>query len=229
MTEGLTNNTKAAQGVYFSHHHLTQLPIFPEREKWTLLVSPSVTKWLQRSKKCLVFHANVRCLLDHLSKTASSEPRNRSRHSTGNDSVHLEAFSVETLAPDYWFVLCCCCPVAKSCLTLWLHGLQHARLPCPSVSTGVCSNSCPSSWWRYPTISSSVIPFSFCPQSFPASGSFPMSQLFTSSDQSIGASASALVLPINIQSWFPLGLTGLIFLLSKGLWIVFSSTRVGKH
>ena len=98
--------------------------------------------------------------------------------------------------------------------SLWPHGLQHARLPCPSLSPGVSSNSRPLSWWHHPTISSSAAPFSFCPQSFPASGSIPMSWLFASGGQSIGASAS--VLPINIQGWFPLGLTGLISLLSKG-------------
>ena len=97
------------------------------------------------------------------------------------------------------------------------HGLQHGRLPCSSVSPGVCSKSCPSSWWCHPTISSSVVPFSFCLQSFPASESFLMSWLFASDDQSIGASASASVLPMNIQGWFPLGWTGLISLLSKGL------------
>ena len=86
------------------------------------------------------------------------------------------------------------------------HGLQHARLPCPSPSPGACSNSCLLSWWCHPTISFSVFPFSSCLQSFPASGSFPMSQLFASGGQSIGASASASVLPKNIQDWFPLGL-----------------------
>ena len=96
------------------------------------------------------------------------------------------------------------------------HGLQHARLPCPSLSPRVCSNSCPLSQWCHPTISSSVVPFSSCPQSFPASGSFPMSQLFPSGGQSIGASASTSVLPMNIQGWFPLGWSGLISLLSKG-------------
>ena len=84
------------------------------------------------------------------------------------------------------------------------HGLQLARLPCPSPSPGVCSNSCPFSWWCHPTISSSFVPFSFCLQSFPASGSFPMSQLFASDGQSIGASPSVSVLPMNIQDWFPL-------------------------
>ena len=101
--------------------------------------------------------------------------------------------------------------------SLWPHGLQHARLPCPSPSPGVCLNS-------YPTISSSVIPFSSCPQSFPASGSFPVSQLFISGGQRIGVSVSASVLPMNIQGWFPLGWTGLISLLSEGLSRVFSTT-----
>ena len=94
--------------------------------------------------------------------------------------------------------------------SLWPHGLQHARLPCLSLCRRVCSNSCPSSWWCHPTISSSVTPFSSRLQSFPASGSFPMSWLFAWGGRVIGASASASVLPINIQGWFPLGLTGLI-------------------
>ena len=106
-------------------------------------------------------------------------------------------------------------------------GLQHARLPCPSPNPGACSNSCPSSRWCHPTISSSVVPFSSCLQSFPASGSFPMSQFFTSGSQSIRASAS--VLPVNIQDWSPLELTGFISLQSKGLSRVFSNTTVQKH
>ena len=109
------------------------------------------------------------------------------------------------------------------------HGLQHTRLPCPLPTPGACSNSCPSSQWCHPTISHSVVPFSFCLQSFPASGVFPMSQLFRSGSQSIGASASASVLPMNIQDWFPLGWTGEISLQSKGLSRVFSHTRVLKH
>ena len=109
------------------------------------------------------------------------------------------------------------------------HGMQHARPPCPSPAPRVYSNSCPLSWWCHPTISSSVIPFFSCFQSFPASGSFPMSQLFASDGQSIRASASASVLPMNIHGWFPLGLTGLISLQSKGLPRVFSSTTVQKH
>ena len=113
--------------------------------------------------------------------------------------------------------------------SLQLHELQHVRLLYPSLSPGVCSDSHQLTWWCHPTISSSAVPFSSCLKSFPASGSFPMSQLFTSGGQSIGASTSASVLPINIQSWFPLGLTGLISLQSKGLWRVFSSTTVWKH
>ena len=104
---------------------------------------------------------------------------------------------------------------------LWTHGLQHTRLPCPSLSPKICSNSSPLTWWCCPTISSSVNPFSSCPQSFPASGSFSMNQLFASGGQSIGNLAS--VLPVNIQSWFLLGLTGLISFLSKGLSTVFST------
>ena len=124
-------------------------------------------------------------------------------------------------------------PVQFSCSvvsdSLRPHGLQHTRPPCPSPTPGIYSNSCPLSWWWDPTISSSVISFSSCVQSFPASGSFPMSQFFTSCGQTIGASALASVLPMNIQGWFPLGLTGLIPLQSKGLSRVFSNTTVQKH
>ena len=127
------------------------------------------------------------------------------------------------------------------------HGLQCTRLPCPSLSPRVCSNSCPLSWWCHLTISSSVVPFSSYPQSFLASGSFPISQLFTSGGQRIGASASASVLPMTIlsmtsasasvlqhqsnpiQGWFPLGLTGLISLQSKGRSRVFSSITIWKY
>ena len=113
--------------------------------------------------------------------------------------------------------------------SLWPHELQHARPPCPSPIPGVHPNSCPSSRWCHPAISSSVVPFSSCPQSLPASGSFPMSQLFAWGSQSIGVSASASVLPMNTQDWSPLGWTGLISLQSKGLSRVFSSTTVQKH
>ena len=108
------------------------------------------------------------------------------------------------------------------------HGLQHTRLSCPSPTPGACSNSCPLSWWCHPTISSSVVPFSSL-QSFPASGSFLMSQLFPSGAQSFRASTSGSVLPVNIQDWFTFRLTGLIFLLSKGLSRVFSNTTAQKH
>ena len=108
------------------------------------------------------------------------------------------------------------------------HGLQHTRLPCPSPNSETCSNSCPLSRWCHPTILSCVVPFSSCPQSFPALRSFP-SRLFASGGQSTGALASPSVLPMNIQGWFPLGLTGLISLLSKGLLRVFSNTTVQKH
>ena len=109
------------------------------------------------------------------------------------------------------------------------HGLQHTRPPCPSPTPGVYSNSCPWSWWCHSTISSSVVPFSSHLQSFPESGSFPMSQFFTSGSQSIGVSASTSVLSMNIQDWFPLGWTDWISLQSKGLSRVFSNTTVQKQ
>ena len=121
-----------------------------------------------------------------------------------------------------------CGPVQLSCSvmsdSLWPHGLQHARPPCPSPTPGVHPNSCPLSHWCHPTISSSVIPFSSCPQSFPASGSFQVSQFFASGGQSIEVSASASVLPMNIQDWSPLGWTGWISLQSKGLSRVFPNS-----
>ena len=113
--------------------------------------------------------------------------------------------------------------------SLWPHGLQHARPLCPSPTPRVYSDSCPLSRWCHPTISSSVIPFCSRVQSFPASGSFPMSQVFTSGGQSIGVSASVSVLPMNIQDWFPLGWTGWISLQSKGLSRIFSNTTVQKQ
>ena len=122
-----------------------------------------------------------------------------------------------------------CCSITQSCLTLWLRELQHARLPCPSPCPGICSNPCPLSWWCHPTISSSVYPFSSHLQSFPASGSFQLSQFSVSGGKSIGVSASASVLPMNIQDWFPLGWTGWISLQSKGLSRVFCNTTVQKH
>ena len=113
--------------------------------------------------------------------------------------------------------------------SLWPYGLQHARPPSPSPTPGVYSNSCSLSQWCHPTISSSVIPCSSCPQSFPTSGSFQISQFFTSGDQSIGVSASTSVLPMNTQDWSPLAWTGWISLQSKGLSRAFSNTTVQKH
>ena len=112
--------------------------------------------------------------------------------------------------------------------SLWPHELQHARPPWPSPTPRVHPNPCPLSWWCHPTILSSVVPFSL-PQSFPASGSFQMSQLFASGGQSIGVSASTSVLPMNTKDWSPLGWTGWISLQSKGLSRVFSNTTVQKH
>ena len=130
----------------------------------------------------------------------------------------MKVFSVQSQSLKTGF----CCSVAQLCLNLQSHGLQHTRLPCPSQSPGTCSNSHPSSQWCHPTIilCHPVICFSF-PQCFLESGSFPKSRLFGWGGQSVGASASASVLPMNIQDWFPLGLTGLISLLYKALSRVF--------
>ena len=130
------------------------------------------------------------------------------------------------MAIGTWLLLFSCSVMSDS---LRPHGLQHARLPYPLLSPRVCSDSCPSSQWCHPTISSFVTSYSSCPQSFPASGSFPMSQFFASGGQRIAASALASVFPMSIRGRFPLGLTGLISLLSKGLSRVFSSTTIGKH
>ena len=121
--------------------------------------------------------------------------------------------------------------VARSCPTLCdpMDCMQHARLPCPSPTPEACSSSCPLCWWYHPTFSSSVVPFSSCLQTFPASGSFPKSQFFTSGGQNIRVSASASVFSMNIQDLFPLGWTGWISLQSKGLSRAFSNTTVQKH
>ena len=139
--------------------------------------------------------------------------------------LQLQNSNLSKASSDFYVVV----QLLSLYLTLWSHGLQYARLPCPSPSPGACSNSSPLSQWCHPTISSSVIPFSSCFQSFPASGSFPMSWLFASDGQSIGVSDSALVHPTTIQDWFPLGLTGLISLLFTELLRVFSNTTVQKH
>ena len=153
-------------------------------------------------------------------QTNKTTSRRREKSTVQNAAQQKNAVRTETIPlgpiPLGQMQVTHCCSVAQSCPTLWPHRLQLARLPYPSPSPRAWSNSCPSNQWCHPTISSSVIPFSSCLQSFPASGSFLMSCPFTAGDQIIGASASVSVLPVNIQDWFPLGLTGLISLLSKG-------------
>ena len=139
----------------------------------------------------------------------------------------------DELGDWHWYIYTMISSVQFSCSvmsnSLQPHGLQHTRLPCPSPTPGVYSNSCPLSRWCHPTISSSVVPFSSRLQSFQASRSLPMSQFVTSGGQSIGASVSASVLPMNIQDWFPLGWTGWISLQSNRLSKVFFHTTVQKH
>ena len=153
----------------------------------------------------------------------------------GEYRVTVNRYSISFGVDENTLNICCCndcaqfSSVAQLCPTLQPYGLQHARPPCPSPTPGVYSNSWLLSWWCHPTISSSVVPFSSCLQSFPASGSFLMSHFFASGGQSIGFSASASVLPVNIQDWFPLGWTGLISLQSKGLSRVFFNTTVQNH
>ena len=139
----------------------------------------------------------------------------------GSDTCNFNCFSVQFSSVHF--------SLSVMSDSLWPHESQHARPPCPSPTPGVYSNSHPSSRWCHPGISSSVVPFSSCPQSLPASGSFSMSQLFTWGGQSIGVSALASVFPKNTQDWFPLELTGCISLQSKGLSRVFSNTTVQKH
>ena len=151
----------------------------------------------------------------------------------------LKLMSIESVMPSNHLIFCCLfsfCPPSFAASGSFpmsqlfaAHGLQHTRLACPLLSLRVCSNSYSLSRWCHPSISSSVTSFSSCLQSFLASGSFPISWLFTSSGQNIGASASASDLPVNIQGWLPLGLISLISLLSKELSTVFSSTTVQKH
>ena len=144
---------------------------------------------------------------------------------TSPSSLHLVARWTHLLQAR--FLPLCCFSVTWLCLTLCNLMKQHTRLPCPSLFPRAYSNSCPLSWWCHPTILFFVIPFPSCLQSFPASGSFLMSRLFVSGGQTTGASAS--VVPMNIRGWFPLGLTALIFLQSKGLSRVFSNTTAQKH
>ena len=144
---------------------------------------------------------------------------------TGERRADLLRWSQKLGRIGRWHWLCC--SVAQLCLTLC--NPVGSRLSCPSPCPRTCSNSCPLSWWCHPTFSSFVIPFSSCLQSFPASGSLLISWFFASGGQIIGASASASVLPMNIQDWFPLGWTGWISLNSKGLSRVFSNTTAQKH
>ena len=152
--------------------------------------------------------------------------------------MNLIAYHIDNLGKKKWiwvtFVdgIMIAYPSVQSLIisdSLRCHGLQHARLLCPSPTPRTYSSSCPLSWWCHPTISSSVVPFSSRLQSFPASGFFPVSQFFASGGQSIGVSVSASVLPMNIQDWFPLGCTGWISLKSKGISGVFSNTPVQKY
>ena len=138
--------------------------------------------------------------------------------------------SIELVMPSNHIILASLVQFSRSVLSnsLQPHESQHIRPSCPSPTPRIYPNSCPSSWWCHPAISSSVVPFS-CPQSLPASGSFPMNQPFASGGQSTGVSASASVLPVNTQDWSPLGWTGWISLQSKGLSRVFSNTTVQKH
>ena len=145
-------------------------------------------------------------------------------------SLHLQCYLI---VMTLYYMECKLSSVQFSCSvisdSLWPHGLQHTTPPCPSPTPGIYSNSCPLSQWCHPTVSSSVVPFSSCLQSFPVSGSFQVSQLFASGGQIIGVSASKSVLPMNIQDWFPLGWTGRISLQSKGSSRVFSNTTLQKH
>ena len=143
--------------------------------------------------------------------------------------LHIFHLPLNICASLFSSFQCCYCSVAQWLLTLCDPMICSVPATSPSLSPRVCSHSCPLSQWCHPTISSSVVPFSSCFQSFPGSGSFPMSQFFASGGQIIGASPSASVLQMNIQGWFPLGLTGLISLKSKRLSRVFSNTTVQKH
>ena len=143
--------------------------------------------------------------------------------------ISYSKFSLHSIFPFLWHFSSVQFSGSVVSNSLRSHESQHTRPPCPSPTPGVHSNSCPSSWWCHPPISSSVVPFSSCPQSLPASESFPVSQLFTSGGQSIGVSALASVLPVNTQDQSPSEWIGWISLQSKGLSRVFSSTTVQKH
>ena len=180
----------------------------------------SLNSWSWGKKECLIL-----CLLSMWLSPYVRElmlwKKNRVRIFSGNHNT------VTWVYKELCCCCCCCCLVAKLCPTLC--DPMDSKFPCPSPSSGVSSNSCPLSQWCQPTISSSVTPFFSHLHSFPASRAFPVSWLLTSDSQIIGASALASVLPVNIQGWFPFGLTGLISLQTKGLSGVFSNTIVQKH
>ena len=189
---------------------------------------PYQDTWSETSKKQIQHDfyplesivSNFFKIIAHKFRSKKAEPRNL------QEQIRIIRFLKWYLSKFF----CYCCSVAQSCPTL-CHPMDCSMPGFPVLYhlPGVCSNACPLNWWHHPTISSPVIPFSTCLQSFPASDSFPVSQLFAPSGQCIGASPSALILPMSIQGWFPLGLTGLIYLQSKGLSRVFSSTAARKQ
>ena len=176
-----------------------------------------------------LFHGWILTNLKEEYQSFSKFSKNRSRENTSNfilwDQYHIDTEAIQKYVWNLSSVQFSSSVMSDS---LWPHGLQHTRLPCPSPTPEAWSNSCPSSRWCHPIISSSVSPFSWL-QSFPASGSFSASPFFASGGQSTGVSASTSVLLMNILDWFPLELTGWIALLSKGLSRVFSNTTVQKH
>ena len=181
-----------------------------------------------------VQHTRIPCPSLSPGVCSNSCPLNWWWHPTISSSVSTFSFCPQSFPASGSFPMSCLFPsVQFSCSvvseSLRPHGLQHPRLGCTSPTPGTCSNSCPLSWWCHPTISSSVVPFSCCPQSFLALGSFPMSQFFASGGQSIGVSALVSVLPMNILDWCPLESVGFISLQSKGFSRVFSSTTIQKH
>ena len=209
-----------------------------DREAWHAVVyevSKSQTQLSNWTELNTVFHHH--CANLHFQQQCKRVPFSphsllRLLYADSSDDGHFELCKVishgrfrKTKAPKYSLQLSSV-PSNSSVVSdyLWPHGLQYIRPPCPSPNPGVYPNSCPLSQWSHPTISSSVIPFSSCLQSFPASWSFRMSQIFASGGQSIGVSASTSVLPMNTQEWFPLGWTGFFSLQSKGLLRVFSTT-----
>ena len=171
------------------------------------MLSRSVITFLPRSKCLLIswLHSPSAVILEPKEIKSVSIVSPSMCHELMGLNAMILVFWMLSFKPAFSLSSFSCSVMANS---LWPHGLQHRRLPCPSLSPGVCSSLYPLSQWCHPTISSSVIPFSSCLQSFPASGSFPVSQFLASGGQSIGVSALASVLPMNIQDWFPLGWTG---------------------